>query len=88
MAITLSVALNDTEQARIVEVAALVAPNATPAQVKAWAEGVCKEALRVEVRRLALEAQREAENLARRSIDEAWTTDWPEPVVDQVEPSA
>jgi hypothetical protein len=49
MAINLTVALTDAEQAIVSEVAARVAPGATAAQIKTWAEKECKNALRARV---------------------------------------
>mgnify|MGYP001108578430 CR=1 FL=1 len=46
MAVTLTVNLTDSEQARILEIANAIAPNATPSQVKEWAEVKAKEGLR------------------------------------------
>jgi hypothetical protein len=46
MAITLSVDLTDSEQAKLLEIAAILYPNATPAQVKTWAEKKAKMGLR------------------------------------------
>lgn len=70
MAIDLTVSLSDQEQALIEQTAALVAPGTTPAQIKAWAEALCKEALR--------EASRT--KTFYHYLDEAllqWDTDWP-----------
>lgn len=80
MAINLTVALNDSEQAKLAEVAALVAPGASPAQVKAWAEKTAKEALRQVVIERARDARRESENEARRTAEAADAAAWPEPV--------
>lgn len=70
MAINLTVSLTDAEQAIVEEVAAQVAPGATAAQIKAWAERQAKAGLRQAVlsrreqfdwdQALALRAQREA----------------------------
>jgi uncharacterized protein YdeI (YjbR/CyaY-like superfamily) len=49
MAINLTVALTDAEQAFVNEVAAKVAPGATPAQIKTWAEKQAKAGLRAAV---------------------------------------
>ena len=46
MAVTLTIDLNDQEQARLLEIASLVQPNATPLEVKAWAEKQAKQGLR------------------------------------------
>ena len=46
MAITLTIELTDQEQARLLEIASVVAPNATPAQIKEWAEKKAKQGLR------------------------------------------
>ena len=79
MAITLEVPLNDAEQARIVEVGAIVAPGMSGAELKAWAESFMKQALRDKVRDVAIEAQTEAANVARRQALEAIDAAWPEP---------
>jgi homoserine kinase len=78
MAINLTVALTDSEQARIVEIAAFVSPGATGPQIKAWAEKVCKDALREAVREQALKGRQEAENVARQEAAVALKADWPE----------
>jgi hypothetical protein len=49
MAVNLTVALTDTEQAIVEALAVRVAPGATAAQIKAWAERECKRALRAKV---------------------------------------
>ncbi len=77
MAINLTVTLTDTEQARIVEVAAAIVPDMTGPELKAWAEAFMKAALRDKVRERALELSREAANAARRADLEALDTDWP-----------
>ena len=46
MAVTLSIELNDQEQAKLLEIASVLAPNATPAQIKTWAEKKAKAGLR------------------------------------------
>jgi alkylhydroperoxidase/carboxymuconolactone decarboxylase family protein YurZ len=81
MAITLSVPLTDAEQARILQVAAVVAPGASGPQIKAWAEGVCKQALREAVQVHAVRAADEAANTARREALDALGADWPSEVV-------
>jgi hypothetical protein len=80
MATNLTISLSDAEQARLTAVARQVRPAATAAQVNTWAEKVCKEALRVKVRELAVHAQREIDNTNRRTLEAAWSADWPEPV--------
>jgi hypothetical protein len=62
MAIDLTVSLTDAEQAAIEQVAHVVAPGASPAIVKQWAETKAKEGLRQAVvdiygRRLRSESQ-------------------------------
>ncbi len=88
MAVTLEVQLTDTEQSRILEIAAVVAPGATPLEIKAWAETVCKNALRAEVSRYALEAFQQLENTRRLDMYADLAADWPEPeiVLPVVEP--
>lgn len=68
MAVTLSIVLNDQEEARILEVASLVAPGSTPAQIKAWAEKQAKNGLRDSVLSAWTDYQIEAMN-----------SDWPIP---------
>jgi hypothetical protein len=65
MAITLSVDLTDTEQAKLLEIAGVLYPNATPAQVKNWAEKKAKLGLR---RLITLELNTHVTN----SLEEAW----------------
>ena len=79
MAINLTVALTDAEQAILTEVAGKVAPGATAAQVKAWAEKQAKAGLRAAVlaNRAAYD---EADALALRVSREASaTTGFPDP---------
>ena len=77
MAINLTVALTDAEQARIVEVAAKVSPGMTGPQLKTWAEKFCKDALRAEVLKQARATQRDAENAARAAKDAEVEATWP-----------
>jgi len=77
MAINITVALTDAEQARIVEVAEKVAPDMTGPQLKAWAVKVCKDALRDKVIEHARAAQRDAENAARAAKEAEVAADWP-----------
>lgn len=76
MATTLNIQISDAEQAKILEAAAIAAPNATGAQIIAWAETTSKAALRAEVVAVLRGAEREAENVARRAeaaaLDAAW----------------
>jgi hypothetical protein len=65
MAVTLSVTLTDAEQAKLLEIASVLYPSATPAQVKSWAEKNAKTGLR---RIIALEMN----NHANTSLDTAW----------------
>jgi hypothetical protein len=79
MAINLTVALTDAEQAIVNEVAAKVAPGATPAQIKAWAEKQAKAGLRAAVlaERAAFDqAEATAARLAREA---AALTGFPDP---------
>jgi len=76
MAITLNIEITDAQQAKIVEAAAIVAPDAKPAAIKAWAERTCKQALRAEVRSVLDAARREAENEARQAVDADWSAAW------------
>lgn len=78
MAVTLQVPLTDAEQAKIVKVAESVNPDATPLQIKKWAEEFMKNALRDEVMRLAIQEAREAANTARRLAEEEAQAGWVE----------
>ena len=78
MAIDLTVALSDAEQARIVEVASRVAPDLTGPELKEWAEKVCKDALRDKVLEHVRAVQRESENAARAANEAAVAADWPD----------
>jgi len=68
MAVTLTIELNDQEQAKLLEIAAVLDPGATPLQVKTWAEKQAKIGLR---RIVAVELV----DYQNRSMDAAW----PEP---------
>lgn len=76
MAINLTIPITDAEQAKLLEVAALVNPDATAAQVKTWAIKFCKEALRAEALRISGDDRREKENAARRDVEEAMDVTW------------
>jgi hypothetical protein len=79
MAINLTVALTDAEQAVVTAVAGRVAPGATAAQVKAWAEKQAKIGLRhaVLAHRAAFD---EAEEVAARIARETEAlTGFPDP---------
>lgn len=78
MAITLTVDLTDTEQSRLEQAAALVAPGATPAQIKAWAEATMKRELRRVARQRYLQALRDADTADRDAELATWATDWTE----------
>lgn len=78
MAVNLTIALSDAEQAKLQEAAELVARNATPQQIKTWAEKTAKARLRDEVMTLLRTARLEAENAARRQAETGDTTAWPE----------
>ena len=79
MAINLTVALTDNEQARLAAIAAEVAPGMSPAQVKAWAEGKAKDGLREAVVEVWQQYRREQENAARQAADAALAGDWADP---------
>lgn len=49
MAITLEVTLTDQEQARLLAIASVISPSATPVQIKEWAEKQAKDGLRQSV---------------------------------------
>lgn len=76
MAVTLSVDLTDQEQARLAEVAELVQPGATPAQVKAWAEGVMRRELRLAVRQRYLKWLNDQQTAARLDDLQSWDSEW------------
>lgn len=78
MATNLTISLTDTEEAKVLEIAALVAPGMTPAEVKTWAERVSKDCLRVEVFRRLYEYRSEQVNDARQIEDDADVVAWPE----------
>jgi glycine/serine hydroxymethyltransferase len=65
MAITLSVTLTDQEQAKLVEIANIIAPNMTGPQLKVWAEKHAKIGLREIV-------QRRFNDYQQQSLDNAW----------------
>lgn len=46
MAVTLTIVLSDEEQAKLTEIASMIHPGATPAQIKKWAEKKAKAGLR------------------------------------------
>ena len=71
MAIDLIVHLTDTEQAKILEIAAKVVPGATPAKIKKWAEKQAKEGLRESVNRVY-------NDYNFKSFSEAWPEELPE----------
>ena len=78
MAINLTVALTDAEQAIVEQVAAIVAPGATGAQIKAWAERECKRALRAKVLDIKRVADEDAERIALANRAAQLLTDFPE----------
>lgn len=86
MAINLTVALTDSEQAKVQELAAVVAPGMSAAQLKAWAEAKAKSLLREHIVDLARRERLEAENVARRDADAAFVVAWAEPVVEEPAP--
>jgi hypothetical protein len=77
MAIDLTVALTDAEQAIVTAVAEIVAPGATPLQVKEWAEAECKRALRSKVLDLKRVADEDAERIALANRAAQLLTDFP-----------
>ena len=77
MAVTLSIDLSDSEQAKLAEIAGLVAPGMSPAEVKAWAERTAKAALRAEVVDRYGAWRRDQENAARRTGDDELSVAWP-----------
>lgn len=76
MAVTLSVELTDDEQARLTSIAAQVAPNLTPQQLKTWAETQAKEGLRRKVVEVWADHQREAANTAVREAEANLQGSW------------
>ena len=85
MAIQLQVNLTDSEQAKVLEIAAVDAPGATGPQIKAWAEKLMKNALRDEIVGRDRAIRREAENDARKVAEAALEVDWAAPVEDEPE---
>jgi hypothetical protein len=78
MAVNLTIALTDAEQAVMEEIATYYKPGATAAEKKAWAEKAAKNGLRQRVielqnRRVQEEAQatRDAENV---TLNTGWPT--------------
>lgn len=74
MAVNLTVALNDAEQAYIVSHAAKIAPGMTGPQLKIWAETFCKNALREKVMQVVYAAELEAQSA---NILTTLNTGWP-----------
>lgn len=70
MAITLTIELTDQEQAKLLEIAAVVKPGATPAQIKNWAEKQAKHGLRESVQRLYFDYHNE-------SLNSSWPMEQP-----------
>lgn len=72
MAVTLSVDLTDAEQAKLQEVAQLIQPGATQAQIKAWAERNAKKGLRRIVRERYMQTLQEQTAVGLSSWDGQW----------------
>jgi hypothetical protein len=80
MAINLTVALTDAEQAVVEEVAALAAPGATALQIKAWAEQKAKAGLRQAVLDVKQRLIFDEANAARGVQEQSLYAAFPEPV--------
>lgn len=78
MAINLTVALTDSEQAVVQAVALVEQPGATAAQIKAWAERFCKQELRTEILRLKRAQDADADRAVLAARQEADATNFPE----------
>jgi uncharacterized protein YehS (DUF1456 family) len=72
MAVDLTVHLTDEEQAKIVEIAAVVAPQMTPLELKAWAEKEAKNGLRETVQKIYFD-------YLNKSMHQAWPIEEPVP---------
>jgi hypothetical protein len=79
MAINLTVALTDAEQAVVEEVAAIAAPGATAAQIKAWAEQKAKAGLRQAVLDVKQRVIFDEANVARATAEAALYAGFPDP---------
>lgn len=77
MAVDLTVSLTDTEQAVVQAVALREQPDATPAQIKAWAEKFCKQQLRNEVLRIKRQQDEDDDRAAAAARAEADATNFP-----------
>lgn len=79
MAINLTVALTDAEQAYVEQVASRVAPGATAAQIKAWAEKKAKAGLREAVVAAAAQHERQQRDAALAAAEAAIYAGFPDP---------
>jgi hypothetical protein len=79
MAINLTVSLTDAEQAVVEEIAALAAPGASPAQIKAWAEKKAKAGLRAAVFEVKQRLILDQANAARGAQEQALYVAFPDP---------
>ena len=83
MAVNITVALDDAEQAYIETLAAAVAPEATPAQILAWATDKAREGLVQAIRQVRNEHVRSVGMAARKAADPG---DWPVEAVEEPAP--
>lgn len=79
MAITLTVRLSDSEQAKLTEILATTNPGLVGVAAKEWAEATMKAALRAEVIGLRQVDQREKDNAANRQRETADRDAWAVP---------
>jgi hypothetical protein len=79
MAINLTVALTDAEQAVVEEVAALAVPGASPAQIKAWAERKSKAGLRQAVLDVKQRLILDQANATRAAAEASLYAGFPDP---------
>ena len=79
MAVTLSIPINDAEQAMVVKMAEVVAPGLTGPQLKAWAERTAKQLLREHILALYWREVQEDQNQARQAAQAQFDQAWPRP---------
>lgn len=78
MAINLTIALNDNEQARLISIAKDLNPDMTGPQLKVWAEELAKDSLREAVVEQWQSYRRELVNTQQREAEKALTGAWEE----------
>jgi hypothetical protein len=79
MAINLTVALTDAEQAVVEEIAALTVPGASATQIKAWAEKKAKAGLRQAVLDVKQRLILDEANATRAAAEAALYAGFPDP---------